>query len=526
LAVDESCTYAFQCKSQLCPEAKCVANRTALPSASCDTHVECASGYCIGLWRPWGGKCDNQKTGLAGFKSCNRDDACASGLCNAGSWFGFTDLKFGFFDAGRCAPEKYSVEVGQKCKLDQACKSKYCIKGSMTALTGQVCGNARNSLGDGASCKTDTECKTDHLCSGKYMKSGKCVKANATYTYAAKRSFNKVVSFPGRVYGGSKTVVRKYIEAWQGKHGKPKDVGVVETKDGKEDLINNPMEIWLYDHMVMVVISIVGEMASRIEATGFGGELETLVEGVMKFDGTEMPTGGELGVRQFVGSNETMEWIDDLMDNENWYFDTNVSGTRMSFMQPLIPHRLIKAMIRESMSIGIGFLESTLKTAEARIVGRWMKNAKAASKARRLAYAETRTSFNASNTTVEKAQKELTAAQKDFNPQQDPSVSSIAMAWGTAAVKFAKSVGNTGYRVISSGATTIANHDWTQSLMKNMIGCMLMATHRMLSVGLELPFIFDEHLRLRRTDEDREVTEGNPTTSNTSQRRSARTSQQ
>jgi len=366
----------------------------------------------------------------------------------------------------------------------------------MTAITGQICGNERNSLAEKASCKTDTECTIDHLCSGKYLGSGKCVKANSTYTYAAKRNFNKVLSFPGRMYGGSKSVVRKYIGAWQLKYGKTEDVGVVETKDkdgkvGKKDLIENPMEIWLYDHLVMVVISIVGEMASRIEATGFGGELETLVEGVMDFNGTEMPTGGEAGVHQFIGSNETMEWIDDLMDNENWYFDTNVTGTYISFMQPLIPHRLIKSMIRESMGIGVGFLESTLKTAEARIVGRWMKNAKAASKARRLAYAEGRTGFNTSNTTIEKAEKDLTAAQKGFNPQEDPSVSEIAASWWTSASNLAKSVGNTGYRVVSSATTTVANHDWTKSLIKNMIGCMLMATHRMLSVGMELPFIFE-----------------------------------
>merc|ERR1740130_798296 len=35
----------------------------------------------------------------------------------------------------------------------------------------------------------------------------------------------------------------------------------------------------------------------------------------------------------------------------------------------------------------------------------------------------------------------------------------------------------------------------------------MMATHKALAVGLELPFIFDEHLRLQRTDEERQVVE-------------------
>jgi hypothetical protein len=313
------------------------------------------------------------------------------------------------------------------------------------------------------------------------------------------------LSMPRGMLGVSETAVKAFVTTWKSVVGDWTDLGNVQTSAGPEDLISDDLETWIYDHMVMCVVTIAGEMASGIKATMFAGEMDVMVDGTFDVSGTS-PINQGMANSIFNGSNDIMDWVDDLMSKEDWFVNSNISGGQLSMYQSLLPQDVVSNMTRQALGMGVAFLESALQTAEARVVGRWFKNALSMPGASR------RLQEMVANATsiVSLDAKEYPGAQSSLEtthlrPHNDTYVKEFVTNWFNKYGTFAGAVGGATFGMLGGVKVDLFNEDWEKNLFQNLVSMMMLACHDALSMGVEFPFVFEEKIRLQRVPLEEQV---------------------
>jgi len=175
----------------------------------------------------------------------------------------------------------------------------------------------------------------------------------------------------------SNAAVKNFVKGWRAKVGNWTNMGVVYVAGlGHVDLISEAWEQWIYEHLTMVVVSIASELFGVMKAEVFGHAMDSRVEGILNINETRVfVTNGTQSI--YRGGAAIMDWVDGLMDDndEEWFENTTVTASnKPGWSANIFPVATLKGMMRQSLGMGVGFLEASMQTAETRVFGQWMKN--------------------------------------------------------------------------------------------------------------------------------------------------------
>merc|ERR1719183_2161173 len=112
--------------------------------------------------------------------------------------------------------------------------------------------------------------------------------------------------------------------------------------------------------------------------------------------------------------------------------------------------------------MGVAFLESSMKTAEARIFGRWMKNIVNVTQSRRLSASVEAAAWKSSGNDTAKvqAQDAQAAEQKNFRPRNDRFVKEFTNKWFEKYGRLAGAPGAAAFGMLGGVKVEVLNQDW------------------------------------------------------------------